>query len=84
MLGGALLGQRKYTEAEPLLISGYDGMKQRENKISKQITYLFPESMERLVQLYEAQSQNNKAVEWQKKLDAYRESEMKTAKPKTK
>ncbi len=30
MLGGALLGQQKYAEAEPLLLAGYDGMKQRE------------------------------------------------------
>jgi tRNA A-37 threonylcarbamoyl transferase component Bud32 len=29
MLGGALLGQKKYAEAEPLLLAGYEGMKQR-------------------------------------------------------
>ncbi len=27
MLGGALLGQKKYAEAEPLLLKGYEGMK---------------------------------------------------------
>src|SRR5205807_2365895 len=27
MLGGALLGQKKYPEADPLLLQGYDGMK---------------------------------------------------------
>ena len=30
MLGEALLEQKKYPEAEPLLLSGYEGMKQRE------------------------------------------------------
>jgi hypothetical protein len=29
MLGGALLGQERRTEAEPLLVQGYEGMKQR-------------------------------------------------------
>jgi tetratricopeptide (TPR) repeat protein len=29
-LGGALLGQKKYAEAEPLLRQGYEGMKARE------------------------------------------------------
>ena len=33
MLGGAFLGQKKYTEAEPLLLAGYEGMKQREATI---------------------------------------------------
>src|SRR5438046_9890167 len=28
ILGGSLLGQKKYAEAQPLLISGYEGMKQ--------------------------------------------------------
>ena len=35
LLGGSLLGQKKYAEAEPLLLSGYEGMKQREDKISR-------------------------------------------------
>jgi hypothetical protein len=29
LLGGALLGQKKYADAEPLLLAGYEGMKQR-------------------------------------------------------
>ena len=33
MLGGALLGQKKYADAEPLLLAGYDGMKQRRQSI---------------------------------------------------
>jgi hypothetical protein len=27
LLGGSLLGQQKYAEAEPLLVQGYEGMK---------------------------------------------------------
>lgn len=33
MLGGALLGQKKYTDAEPLLLKGYEGMKALETTI---------------------------------------------------
>jgi len=33
MLGGSLLGQKRYAEAEPLLLSGYEGMKQRQRSL---------------------------------------------------
>src|SRR5262245_48599728 len=33
VLGGALLGQKKYADAEPLLLAGYEGMKKREVNI---------------------------------------------------
>ena len=36
LLGEALLDQKKFAEAEPLLLSGYEGMKQREGTIPPQ------------------------------------------------
>jgi hypothetical protein len=54
MLGGALLGQKKYAEAEPLLLAGYQGMKQRQQSIPPQGKIRLPEAALRLVQLYEA------------------------------
>ena len=30
ILGSSLAGQKKFTEAEPLLVSGYEGLRQRE------------------------------------------------------
>src|SRR5207249_1243687 len=33
LLGGALLGQKRYADAEPLLLAGYEGMKERAAKI---------------------------------------------------
>ena len=33
MLGEALLDQKKFADAEPLLLAGYEGMKQREDTI---------------------------------------------------
>ena len=32
-LGGSLMGQKKFAEAEPLILAGYEGMKAREAKI---------------------------------------------------
>ena len=34
LLGGALLGQGRYAEAEPLIVPGYEGMKERESRIT--------------------------------------------------
>jgi hypothetical protein len=39
MLGAALLGQKKYADAEPLLLSGYEGMKMHESKIPPQAVH---------------------------------------------
>ena len=33
LLGDSLLRQKKYTDAEPILLQGYEGMKARESKI---------------------------------------------------
>jgi hypothetical protein len=54
MLGGSLLGQKKFSQAETLLLSGYAGMKQREGKILENGKNRLPESLQRHVQLYEA------------------------------
>jgi serine/threonine protein kinase/tetratricopeptide (TPR) repeat protein len=76
LLGGSLLGQKKYAEAEPLLLAGYEGMKQREGKIPLVLKVRLTESIERLVQLYQATGKTDKAAEWRKKL-----SEAKSTKP---
>jgi tetratricopeptide (TPR) repeat protein len=69
-LGAALLGQKKYTEAEPVLVAGYEGMTQREATMPPQAKDRLPEAIERLVQLYEATGKPNEAARWRKKLDA--------------
>ena len=51
LLGAALLGQKKYTEAEPLLVAGSEGMKQREETIPPEAKYLITEAIDRLKQL---------------------------------
>ncbi len=68
MLGGALLGQQKYADAEPLLLGGYQGMKQREETIPPQGKPRLPEAVERLVQLYDAWGKPDEAEKWRKEL----------------
>jgi tetratricopeptide (TPR) repeat protein len=71
MLGGSLLGQKKYSEAEPLLLSGYEGLKQREDKISPAGKPRLKETLQRLVQLYEATGRPDHAAEWRRKLEPF-------------
>jgi Flp pilus assembly protein TadD len=68
MLGGCLLGQKKFAAAEPVLLSGYEGLKQREDKISAAGKLRPKEAAERIVQFYEVTGQRAKAAEWKKKL----------------
>jgi hypothetical protein len=68
LLGASLLGQKKYTEAELLLLSGYEGMRQREGKILTDRKLRLNEATKSLVQLYEATGQSEQAAQWKKKL----------------
>jgi serine/threonine protein kinase len=70
LLGGALLGQNNYDEAEPLLLAGYEGMKQRETSIPEQGKVRILEAIVRLVQLYEATDKKDAAANWQRELEA--------------
>jgi serine/threonine protein kinase len=74
MLGGSLLGQKKYTEAEPLLVQGYEGMKQRESTIPAQNRGLLVDALERLVELYDAWEKPDKAAPWRTKLENQKKS----------
>jgi non-specific serine/threonine protein kinase/serine/threonine-protein kinase len=64
MLGAALRGQRKHAEAEPLLLRGYEGMKEREAKIPANARRSLPDAVERLVQLYDAWDRPEEAKKW--------------------
>ena len=65
MLGGALLGQKKYADAEPLLLAGYEGMKQREKTIPPQGDTRIPEALDRLIELYTATDKPDEVKKWQ-------------------
>ena len=68
VLGEILAAQKKYTDAEPLLLAGYEGLKQREDRLPAVGKVCLSNAVERLVQLYVATSRPDQAAEWKKKL----------------
>ena len=65
MLGGALAGQKKFQEAEPLLVEGYEGMKEREANIPPAAKTRLAEAIRRLVDLYTAWDRPEEVAKWQ-------------------
>jgi tetratricopeptide (TPR) repeat protein len=83
MLGAALAGQAhglkavdsttaqdKLTEAEPLLLSGFEGLASRADTIPSYAKPRVTEALQRLVELYEIWDKPDEAAKWQKVLDA--------------
>jgi serine/threonine protein kinase len=73
MLGGSLLGQEKYSQAEPLLLKGYEGMKAREETIPLLYRERLTEALERLLQLYDGWGKPDEAGKWRDELAAEKE-----------
>ena len=69
-VGYALLGQKKHADAEPLLLAGYEGMKEREAKMTALDKVRLAEALERLVVLYEATGDKDKAAAWRAQWEA--------------
>ena len=76
LLGESLLGQEKYAEAEPLLVSAYEGIRDRQSMIPPQFASLIADAGGRVIRLYEGWGKAEDAARWQAKLkaedDAYR------------
>ncbi len=64
MLGGALLGQQRYAEAEPLLLEGYRGMHQRLEAIPQVGRPRLLEAASRLIELYAALVRPEEVTRW--------------------
>jgi eukaryotic-like serine/threonine-protein kinase len=65
LLGGALAAQKRYYEAEPLLLSVYSGLSSESSKAALSVRR---ETLERIIALYEAWGMKEKAAEWRSKL----------------
>jgi tetratricopeptide (TPR) repeat protein len=70
LLGGVLCGQQKHTEAEPLLLQGYEEMKKREALMNVNWRARLPQAGERVVWFYDVTNQPEKARAWREKLAA--------------
>jgi len=69
LVGGALSGQHRYAEAEPFLVQGYEGMKQREAFINAGFKHWLTKAGDRLACFYEATSQTEKARRLREELE---------------
>jgi hypothetical protein len=67
-LGENLMAHKQYAEAEPLLISGYNGLREREARIPAANKPRLEKAAERLIRFYEETAQPDKAAEWRKRL----------------
>ena len=72
-LGTVLAQQKKYPEAETLLLSAHEGLNTPFQKDDAQFKELI-ECLDEIVRLYEDWNKLDKAAEWQAKLDALEES----------
>jgi hypothetical protein len=66
-LGASLAGEKKYAEAEPLLLEGYQGMLARKDRIDVPDRYHLELAHRWVVRLYQAWGKPDKAAEWKKK-----------------
>ena len=67
LLGASLAGQKKYAEAEPLLLEGYQGIVARKDRVAVPDRYHLDRAREWLIQLYKAWGKPDKAAEWTKR-----------------
>jgi tetratricopeptide (TPR) repeat protein len=79
LLGVALANQKKYAEAEPLLLSGYEGMKARAQTMPAGDKQRLSEALGSVVQFYDAWGKKDKADEWRKKLAPREENQQPSA-----
>ena len=62
--------QKKYAEAEPLLLSGYNSMKEHEGKMPAAEKPFFKYPIQDLIQLYHATGKPEQEAKWKRELTA--------------
>jgi tetratricopeptide (TPR) repeat protein len=67
-LGGSLLAQDRFAEAEPLILQGYEGLKDRKANIPAMRKKSLAEAAARIVRLYECWGKPDQAAAWKAKL----------------
>jgi hypothetical protein len=68
LLGASLAGQKKYEEAEPLAVSGFEGMLQRKTTIPAASRFKLEQAGAWIVQLYQDWGKPENAAVWTQKL----------------
>ena len=70
LLGASLAGQRRFAEAEPLVVGGYEAMAAKRASMAAYFQGYLVSSGQRVVDLYTAWGKPAVAAEWRKKLAA--------------
>ncbi len=73
------MARKQYAEAEPLLISGYNGLRDREAAMPIANKSRLEKAAQRLVRLYEEAGRPDKAAQWKRNV-----SELTKPSPKAK
>jgi len=67
LLGASLAAQKKYAEAEPLLVAAHEGMIQRRAKMPASELHFIEDVERALIQLYKDSGNRRRAAEWSRK-----------------
>lgn len=70
LLGASLAAQKKYGDAEPLLLSGYEGMSRRKQLVPAFSQHFIDDTREALVNLYRSEGKQGQAEQWDAKRPA--------------
>ena len=76
MLGGALLEQKKYAAAEPLLLEGYAGMKKRIKSIPEVGKIQLNYTVNRLIRYFSETGNTVEVKKWQMELYLYEREQL--------
>jgi hypothetical protein len=68
LLGESLSRQKKFVEAEPLLLSGYEGVERREAMMPAAARSNIQKAADRIVNLYKDWGKPQQTVEWRQKI----------------
>jgi hypothetical protein len=68
LLGASLAGQKRFAEAEPLILSGYEELVRRQAAIPAGSRNQVDDAGSRIVNLYQDWGKPEKAVDWRAKL----------------
>jgi hypothetical protein len=71
LVAGALLGQEKYADAEPLLLAAVQGLMKDEKAIPPRARNNIAEAIGRLIELYNATGRPDEAAKWRQELKAF-------------
>src|SRR5262249_48774435 len=74
LLGGVLTARERYTDAEPLLLSGYDGLWRLRATIPFEHHSVPGEAGARVLSMYERWGRSDKQAEWRRALQARSEN----------